>query len=85
MGTSWSLQAVDAPASAGESVRRALDRVVRQMSQWEAESDLSRLNRAPAGEWHAIPPEFARVMAAATAIAEATRHRAARGAARHCL
>ncbi|AMU96302.1 thiamine biosynthesis protein ApbE [Sphingopyxis terrae subsp. terrae NBRC 15098] len=72
MGTSWSLQVVDAPASAGESVRRALDRVVRQMSQWEAESDLSRLNRAPAGEWHAIPPEFARVMAAATAIAEAS-------------
>jgi thiamine biosynthesis lipoprotein len=72
MGTSWSLQAVDAPASAGEGVRRALDRVVRQMSQWEPESDLSRLNRAPAGEWHPIPPEFARVMAAATAIAEAS-------------
>ena len=72
MGTSWSLQAVDAPASAGEGVRRALDRVVRQMSQWEAQSDLSRLNRAPVGEWHAIPPEFARVMAAATTIAEAS-------------
>ncbi|MGN6596897.1 FAD:protein FMN transferase [Sphingopyxis terrae] len=72
MGTSWSLQAVDAPVSAGEVVRRALDRVVRQMSQWEAESDLSRLNRAPAGEWHAIPPEFARVMAGAIAIAEAS-------------
>ena len=72
MGTSWSLQAVHAPTSAGEGVRRALDRVVRQMSQWEAESDLSRLNRAPAGEWRAIPPEFARVMAAATAIAEAS-------------
>ncbi|MBL0914863.1 MAG: FAD:protein FMN transferase [Sphingopyxis sp.] len=72
MGTSWSLQAVSPPVETAACVRAALDRVVAQMSQWEADSDLSRFNRAPADEWHAIPPEFAEVISAALEIAQAS-------------
>ncbi len=53
-------------------VQAAFGRVVAQMSQWEAASDLSRFNRAPAGGWHAIPPEFAGVLAAALRIRDAS-------------
>lgn len=72
MGTSWSLLAVDPPGDAAEGVQGAFDRVVAQMSQWEPESDLSRFNRAPPGEWRRIPSEFALVVAAALEIAEAS-------------
>lgn len=48
------------------------DRVTAQMSQWEIDSDLSRFNRAPASMWHAIPAEFAEVIAAALEIARAS-------------
>jgi len=64
MGTDWSLHAVAPIAGTGEGVQAALDRVVAQMSQWVADSDLSRFNRAPAGAWQAIPAEFAAVVAA---------------------
>jgi len=72
MGTSWSLQAVSAPPDAAEVVRSALDRVVAQMSQWEPESDLSRFNRAAAGEWFPVPSELAHVVTAALEIAAAS-------------
>ena len=68
MGTSWSLQAVAPPTGAREGVQAAFDRVVAQMSQWEPGSDLSRFNRAPAGEWRAIPAEFQDVVAAGLEI-----------------
>nr|WP_269433368.1 FAD:protein FMN transferase [Sphingopyxis sp. HXXIV] len=64
MGTDWSLHAVAPPTGTGEGVQAAFDRVVGQMSQWEADSDLSRFNHARAGEWQAIPAEFAAVVAA---------------------
>lgn len=72
MGTSWSLQAVAPPAGTGGGVQAALDRVVAQMSQWQAGSDLSRFNRAPPDEWHAIPAEFAEVVAAGIDIGTAS-------------
>src|SRR3546814_6065045 len=72
MGTSWSLQAVAPPEGVVRGVEAAFDRVVAQMSQWEPESALSRINRAPPGEWHPVPPEFARVLAAALEISEAS-------------
>jgi len=72
MGTSWSLYAVSPVADAAAGVQAAFDRVVAQMSQWEPKSDLSRFNRAPAGDWHAIPPEFADVVAAALTIRDAS-------------
>lgn len=72
MGTDWSLHAVAPPVGVAEGVQAVLDRVVAQMSQWEPGSDLSRFNRAPAGEWHRIPAEFADVVAAGLAIGRAS-------------
>jgi thiamine biosynthesis lipoprotein len=72
MGTSWSLQAVSPPLEACSGVQAALDTVVGQMSQWETGSDLSRFNRARAGEWHEIPGEFAQVIDAALEISAAS-------------
>ena len=72
MGTSWSLQAVSAPPDTAAGVQAALDLVVAQMSQWEPASDLSRFNRAPAGEWQTVPSELAHVVAAALEIAHAS-------------
>jgi thiamine biosynthesis lipoprotein len=72
MGTGWSLQAVGASPSIAAGVQAALDRVVAQMSQWEPNSDLSRFNRAEAGVWRELPPEFAQVVDAALTIARAS-------------
>ncbi|WP_432770681.1 FAD:protein FMN transferase [Sphingopyxis sp.] len=72
MGTGWTLQAVSPPPDASARVEAALDRVVAQMSQWNAGSALSRFNRAPPGTWHEIPAEFGVVVGAALAIARAS-------------
>jgi thiamine biosynthesis lipoprotein len=72
MGTSWSLHAVATLSDLAAGVEAAFGRVIRQMSQWEPDSDLSRFNRAPAGVWREIPPEFAHVVAAALAVADAS-------------
>lgn len=72
MGTRWTLVAVSPPEGAAAGVQAALDRVVAQMSQWEAASDLSRFNRAAPGAWQMLPPEFARVLRTALDVAEAS-------------
>jgi thiamine biosynthesis lipoprotein len=69
MGTTWSLR-FDNPqmrplAQVRETVEAALARVIAQMSHWEATSDISRFNAAPAGSRHALPEAFAEVMACA--------------------
>lgn len=76
MGTSWRVRLAAAREAdlralhAGIETRLAL--VVRQMSTWEADSDICRYNRAEAGQWLPVPPEFARVLASALAIADAS-------------
>ncbi|WP_244458982.1 FAD:protein FMN transferase [Roseomonas fluvialis] len=50
----------------------AVDHVDRQMSTWKPDSDLSRLNAAPVGEWVAIPRELLTVLAEALKIGRAT-------------
>lgn len=76
MATTWSVRLVAEPSLEVGRLRRdcqsALDRVVAQMSQWEPDSDLSRFNRAGAGEWLTLPPEFAAVMAEALDVAQLT-------------
>ncbi|MBB6256385.1 thiamine biosynthesis lipoprotein [Xanthomonas arboricola] len=76
MGTTWSVKLV-APRGRDlhplhACIQAALDRVVAQMSTWEADSDLSRYNRAPAGSWHHLPDEFHAVLSAALEIAQAS-------------
>lgn len=48
----------------------AVDRVDQQMSSWKSESNLSRLNRAPAEQWHAVPHELLCVLATALRVGE---------------
>ncbi|ATY32517.1 FAD:protein FMN transferase [Sphingomonas psychrotolerans] len=73
MGTSWMVRIAGTrqrlSAAVEPAIRAALDRIIAQMSQWEPESDLSRFNRAAPGSWHMLPPEFARVLAAALDVA----------------
>ncbi|WDS37408.1 FAD:protein FMN transferase [Pseudoxanthomonas sp.] len=73
MGTTWSASLV-IPDGADlhplhDLMQRALDRVVAQMSTWEADSDLSRFNRAAPGTWQVLPQDFARVMTYALQVA----------------
>jgi thiamine biosynthesis lipoprotein len=73
MGTTWSatlVGPVDADAAVLErGIQSELDRVVAQMSTYEDESELVRFNRAPAGSWHRLPPEFFGVLEHALALA----------------
>ena len=76
MGTTWTVKlVVPAGRDTGELqrvVQEEVDRVVAQMSTYEADSDLSRYNRAPAGTWQALPPEFFGVLAYALDLARDT-------------
>jgi len=62
MGSSWSARMMLPPGVDGDVMRRALqevlDEIVAQMSHWDSTSLLSRYNAAPAGSWHALPPQF---------------------------
>lgn len=73
MGTSWNVKLV-APAGfpntqAQAGIQATLDRVVREMSNWEPDSDLSRFNHAEPGSWHTLPAGFAQVLACAQEVA----------------
>jgi FAD:protein FMN transferase len=76
MGTTWSVNAVvpegidDGAIEKG--IQAQVDGVVSQMSTYEANSDLSRFNRAPAGTWQALPPEFFGVLRYALSLAKDT-------------
>lgn len=76
MGTSWSVHALMAPGANAHALQRVmqaqLEVVVAQMSHWEAHSNLSRYNHAPAGSWHALPDAFFKVISYALALAEET-------------
>jgi thiamine biosynthesis lipoprotein len=74
MGTTWS---VLAELSRGQStevlqqgIQAELDRVDGQMSTYKPGSDLSRFNRAPAGTWQQLPPEFFTVLRHALELAK---------------
>lgn len=73
LGTSWRVRfATSAPVSDKEllvAIDRRLSAIVAEMSQWEPDSLLSRFNRAPAGEWFSLPPDFAAVVGTALDIA----------------
>jgi thiamine biosynthesis lipoprotein len=74
MGTTWQVKLVVArsrdlhPLHAG--IQAQLDAVVAQMSTWEADSDISRFNRAAACVWQTLPPLFDTVMQCALEIAQ---------------
>lgn len=76
MGTGWSLRAVLPPGVSIPPVQSAveaeLDAVVRAMSNWESDSELSRYNRAAAGDWCVLSPAFFTVLRVALALAAET-------------
>ncbi|MEH3157922.1 MAG: FAD:protein FMN transferase [Sphingomonas taxi] len=76
MGTRWSVRAVLPAGTDAATIRTAIvarfDGLVAEMSQWQPWSDLSRFNRAAAGSWTVLSPDFAHVIAEALAIAQVT-------------
>lgn len=76
MGTTWSVRLAAARNAdlhaLHAGIQARLDRVVAQMSTWDAGSDISAYNRADAGTWQRIPDDFRRVLACALRIAEAS-------------
>ena len=75
MGTTWQVR-VHAPADAATGLQRLIDTtlalVVRQMSHWEAASDLSRFNVAAAGTGITLPDPLFDLLTRAQRIAAAT-------------
>ncbi len=76
MGTGWSLVAVVEPSLNVAALRKALEDsfspIIGQMSQWEADSQISRFNRAQPGSRMEISRQFAHVLDCAVQIAEAS-------------
>jgi thiamine biosynthesis lipoprotein len=75
MGTGWSARMMLPPgidADFGTVLLGELDDIVAQMSHWDSGSLLSRYNRAPAGSWHPLPPQFFEVMDYALSVFEDT-------------
>lgn len=76
MGTYWKLRLAATPeidlAAVKAAVEARLDGIVAEMSHWDPDSLLSRFNVSAAGEWTALPPDFAAVMDCGLALAERT-------------
>lgn len=69
MGTTWSLRLVNVdyqPIEAVQAlVQQVLDLVITQMSNWEADSLITRFNQSKPGQAQVLPAEFAHVLEAA--------------------
>lgn len=70
MGTGWTLHGVAAGFDMRAVAEGVFAKVIAQMSQWDPQSHLSQFNRADAGTWFDIEPEFLRVITAAQQISE---------------
>ena len=66
MGTRWSAlfhaDAILDPGPVQAALQAAVTEVDAQMSTWKPDSDLMRLNRAPAGVWMAVPARLLEVL-----------------------
>ncbi len=77
MGTFWSVQTANLPAGMSLQQLRAaiedeLELVNRQMSTYRDDADITRFNRAAAGETLTLPEDFALVLVDALALAADT-------------
>lgn len=73
MGTFWSAR-LQLPRGlnlewAEAALTSSFGLVIRQMSHWDESSELCRFNRAEAGTWQELSPEFFRVLSRAVEIA----------------
>jgi len=70
MGTSWSVRLYASPMPAlQQAIEARLAELMAQMSHWAPDSELGRFNRAPAGSWHSLSPEFFSVLSFALGVA----------------
>jgi thiamine biosynthesis lipoprotein len=69
MGTSWSARIVDAPPGCLGAIEGVFARVIAQMSNWQAESDISRFNTLPIGTWVELPLDMMTVLKAGLTMA----------------
>jgi thiamine biosynthesis lipoprotein len=73
MGTSYHVKVVGASASDEPSLRAeiesALTDIDRRLSTYRQDSEISRFNRAPAGQWIPVSPATAEIVAAAKQFA----------------
>ncbi len=69
MGTSWSARIVDGSDRCVAAVETVLIRVIAQMSNWEADSDICRFNRTPLGQWMTLPADMLTVLRGGLEIA----------------
>lgn len=72
MGTSWSARIVDPPPGCTRKIETVLSRIIAQMSNWEADSDISRFNRTDIGAWTPLPDAFLTVLRAGLEVAHLT-------------
>lgn len=75
MGSRWTarLDCTDSEVAAlTHACAEAIERIEAQMSNWRADSDLSRLNAAPVGHWVGLPPETMTVLDKALEIGRAS-------------
>jgi thiamine biosynthesis lipoprotein len=76
MGTTWEVKIADVPARPAEELQRGilriLDGIDQSMSTYRPDSELSRLNAGPAGEWFEVSKELYEVLAAARAVSESS-------------
>ncbi|MDX3910418.1 MAG: FAD:protein FMN transferase [Sphingobium sp.] len=73
MGTSWSASIVAPPEGSDRAIRVVLDSVIASMSNWEAESAISRFNQMPVGQWMDLPDDLLFVLSAGLDIAARSR------------
>jgi len=73
MGTGWSVRfAAPAgcdPAMVEAAILARLETIIAEMSHWRTDSLISAYNRAEAGSWHPLPPDFAMVVATGIDVA----------------
>lgn len=76
MGTYWTVRFAAPRGCVVPAIQSAIEArlatIVDEMSHWRPDSLLSRFNAAPAGSWFSLPSDFAHVIAAGLAIAEAS-------------
>jgi thiamine biosynthesis lipoprotein len=76
LGTTWRVRLAAGGTERTDAlearIAARLAQIVAQMSQWQADSLLSRFNRSAPGTWMTLPPDFATVVAAALAMAGLT-------------
>lgn len=75
MGTLWRARLVRPrrdSARLQDAIALRLDDLVRQMSHWQADSELCLFNQLRGGEWACLSPDFARVIDASLALAQSS-------------